>query len=229
MATNALLTAANELLAKLRDSATCEHKRVSCSSKALALDGAVTALEAQVQLFTEQRSRQGMVRSILVAVDDSEPAQWAVDEAVRLAEELAARVSLLHVVDVAKPFAAEFAFDNAIGRPTLVQESETLLKSLAGLVPEELRGDQLIREGKADKEIVLAAQQIHADLLVVGTHGRGPLGRFLLGSVAEAVVRHAICPVLTVGHPRKGVAPEPYTVQAIELAPDAAMAEQARS
>jgi len=75
---------------------------------------------------------------------------------------------------------------------------------------------------KRINEIVLAAQEAHADLLVIGTHGRGPLGRFLLGSVAESVVRHARCPVLTVGHTRKGVAPELYSVQAVEVASEMA-------
>ena len=65
-----------------------------------------------------------------------------------------------------------------------------------------------------------------ADLIVIGTHGRGLIGRFLLGSTAEAVVRHATCPVLTVSHPRQATnaAPCPASVQvdpateAIEIA-----------
>ena len=121
-------------------------------------------------------------------------------------------------MDVAPVAVPDFAFEAAMNGPALVQESQALLQGLVGLIPEELRGKQLIRHGKADKEIVLAAQETHADLLVIGTHGRGALGRFLLGSVAESVVRHAICPVMTVGHSRKGVAPEPYSVQSFEMA-----------
>ncbi|HEY8747637.1 MAG TPA: universal stress protein [Tepidisphaeraceae bacterium] len=222
MALNALLKAANDLLAKLNESANCQHKRVTCVSKATELTNAAAALEVQVQEITEERSRPGLVRSILVAVDNSEQAQWAVDEAVRLAEALEAKVSLLHVVDVMPVAAPELAFDVAMSRPALVHESQAMLQNLVGLIPDELRGKQIIRHGKADKEIVLAAQEAHADLLVIGTHGRGPLGRFLLGSVAESVVRHARCPVLTVGHTRKGVAPELYSVQAVEVASEMA-------
>jgi uncharacterized protein YbjT (DUF2867 family) len=47
------------------------------------------------------------------------------------------------------------------------------------------------------------AAQHRVDLIVLGTHGRGPLGHILLGSVAERVVRTAPCPVLTVRHPQR--------------------------
>jgi nucleotide-binding universal stress UspA family protein len=222
MALNALLTAANDLLAKLNKSDLCERKRATCASKTSELATAATVLEIQVQQITEERSRPGLVHSILVAVDGSEQAQWAIDEAVRLAESLDARVSLLNVVDATATSVPDFAFEAALNQPVFVHESQKLLEGLAGLIPEELRGNKIIRQGKADKEIVLAAQDTNADLLVIGTHGRGPLGRFLLGSVAESVVRHSTCPVLTGGHSRKGISPEPYSVQAIEVGPELA-------
>jgi nucleotide-binding universal stress UspA family protein len=52
----------------------------------------------------------------------------------------------------------------------------------------------------AGEAIVLRAARMHADLVVMGTHGRSPLARAMLGSVADHVVRHASCPVLTVRH-----------------------------
>jgi universal stress protein A len=55
-----------------------------------------------------------------------------------------------------------------------------------------------VRLGSAAQEIVAAAKELPADLLVVGTHGRTGLTHLLLGSVAEHVVRHAPCPVMTV-------------------------------
>ena len=177
------------------------------------LAAAARALESEWQSYAEERSRPGAFKSILVAVDDSEPAQWALDEAVRLAARLDARVSLVHVIDVPPAFAPDFAFDDAMRRPALLQVGRTMLRGLADHVPAELLAEQILREGNADKQIIAAAQEIRADLLVIGTHGRGLLGRFLLGSVAEAVVRHATCPVLTVGHPRQGAAPEPYAVE----------------
>jgi nucleotide-binding universal stress UspA family protein len=59
------------------------------------------------------------------------------------------------------------------------------------------------RVGSPYTEIVRYAAQHRIDLIVLGTHGRGPLGHLLLGSVAERVVRTAPCPVLTVRHPQR--------------------------
>ena len=139
-------------------------------------------------------------RYILVGVDDSVQAKWALDEGVRLARLTDARVCLVHVVDVAPVLVPEFAFEEAMRGPGLVAEGWDLVHALSERIPAGYRGQLLVREGPADKEIVLAAQEIGAQLLVIGTHGRGLLGRFLLGSTAESVVRHAMCPVVTVGH-----------------------------
>lgn len=146
-------------------------------------------------------------RFILVGIDDSEQAKWALDEGIRLAQLTGGKVCLVHVVDVAPVLVPEFAFDEALRGPGLVAEGWDLVHTLSERIPPGYRGQLLVREGPADKEIVLAAQEIGAELLVIGTHGRGLLGRFLLGSTAESVVRHAMCPVVTVGHaPRTALA-----------------------
>jgi universal stress protein A len=58
--------------------------------------------------------------------------------------------------------------------------------------------DYQARSGAPGPEIVLVAEQIQADLIVMGTHGRSGISRILMGSIAEHVLRHAHCPVLTV-------------------------------
>lgn len=213
MSTDKLLTAMNAylgldqaLMAAHANDPSAERLRREC-------DAARRSLKSDLQAYAEQRSRPGMVKSILVAVDDSEPAQWAVDEAVRLGEGLDARVSLVHVIDVAPALGQGFALDDAMKRPALVEGGRAILDGLKDRIPVELRGEQILREGHADKQIIAAAHESRAGLVVIGTHGRGLLGRFLLGSVAEAVVRHAPCPVLAVGHPRQGAAPEPYAIE----------------
>ncbi|TMH64089.1 MAG: universal stress protein [Betaproteobacteria bacterium] len=55
---------------------------------------------------------------------------------------------------------------------------------------------QFLRRGAPASEILSVAKEWRADLIVVGTHGQGGVARLLVGSVAEAVLRHAICPVL---------------------------------
>ena len=143
------------------------------------------------------------VKSILVAVDDSQQSEWALQEAVTWARQSGAKVHLLHVIDIAPVLTPEFAFDDSLRRPALIDAAKELLVKLSQAVPAELLGKKLLRDGSAEREIVDAAREEQVDLIVLGTHGRGFIGRFLLGSVAEAVVRHAVCPVLTVSHPRQ--------------------------
>jgi nucleotide-binding universal stress UspA family protein len=69
----------------------------------------------------------------------------------------------------------------------------------------------LIWEGDPGESIVEAARAEHADLIVVGSHGRGGVGRFLIGSVSDHVVRHAPCPVMVV---RRGDESAPATTSA---------------
>jgi len=178
------------------------------------LEESAQVLEAQLQNRTDRLQRSGQIHNILVAIDRSEPAQWAVDEAVRLAEGLDAKVSLVSVIDNSPMPAPEYGFDDAIRRPQLFEDARALLNETSERVPADLMGERIVREGKADKQIVETGDETHADLIVIGTHGRGLLGRFLLGSVAEAVVRHGGCPVLTVGHPRTAEGPEPYALRA---------------
>lgn len=143
--------------------------------------------------------RRPTFTSILVAVDESEPARWATQLAVRLAKELKAAVSLVHVVSAPGRFMSEPLPENTLLK--LVAADDPVLKAARALVPDELAGGLTLREGEAAPQIVDAARECAADLIVIGTHGRGVLGRFLLGSTAEAVVRRAPCPALTVAHP----------------------------
>ena len=69
---------------------------------------------------------------------------------------------------------------------------------LSSLVFEKIVWEKHTEEGRAAKTIVERAEAIHADAIVMGTHGRSGLEHMLLGSVAEAVARGASCPVLTV-------------------------------
>src|ERR1051326_4347633 len=69
---------------------------------------------------------------------------------------------------------------------------------------EDLRGlkvEEVIGHGDAAAEIVRVADEQNVDLIVISSHGRTGLGRIIFGSTAEAVVRHAGCPVLVVKPP----------------------------
>jgi nucleotide-binding universal stress UspA family protein len=64
-----------------------------------------------------------------------------------------------------------------------------------------------VRDGDPSEEILAVARETRSDLIVMGTHGRTGVGRLLMGSVAEQVMRRATCPVLTVKTPVPEVAP----------------------
>ena len=79
--------------------------------------------------------------------------------------------------------------------------ASTLEQWVAKARAEGLNARSALRAGAAHQEIVALATDERADLIVIGTHGRGAIERALLGSVAERVVRLARCPVLTVREP----------------------------
>src|SRR5207302_3469836 len=76
-----------------------------------------------------------------------------------------------------------------------------LQKLLTDAERERFQARFLTLTGSPFVEIVRYAKEQNIDLIVLGTHGRGPIAHMLLGSVAEKVVRKAPCPVLTVRHP----------------------------
>jgi len=94
----------------------------------------------------------------------------------------------------------------------LREAREALLKIRASDpgVPVEHR----LEEGDAVGHILRIAQEVPCDLIVLGTHGRRAVARLLMGSVAEAVVRKAACPVLTVKTPLPGPVPDRPVEQA---------------
>ena len=145
----------------------------------------------------------GVFERILVAVDESRQAGWAIDLATRLARVHDARLILLHVV-VLPPSRPEFAYIEPTEPGGYLRESELMLERAKDAVPRTIQVDTVLREGDPATEILEAAQVFGADLIVMGTHGRGPIGRVVLGSVASAVMRKSACPVLTVTHAPPG-------------------------
>ena len=138
---------------------------------------------------------------ILVATDGSEEAQLAATTAADLAQRTN---SELHVVTVGPdlPFyelvehPADFedvVHDQRRGAKEVLEQQVKRIEESGGTVNERYQ-----REGRADEEIVVLAEEIGAGLIVMGSRGRGRLRRALLGSVTDAVVRHAHCPVTIV-------------------------------
>ena len=148
------------------------------------------------------------IRKILVPTDFSDCSESALRYGRAMAAALGASLHLLHVVQdpYTQPWAAE-AFPAPLG-DLLVQWEEQARKRMLETLPEAEQAHVTIATqiGSPFFEIVRYAQEQEIDLIVIGTHGRGPIGHMLLGSVAEKVVRKAPCPVLTVRHPQRETA-----------------------
>jgi nucleotide-binding universal stress UspA family protein len=144
------------------------------------------------------------LKKVLVPTDFSACSDAAVRYARALCEAFDAELHLLHVVQdpYTQPWAAE-AFPTPLGE-MLEQWQQQARDRLATLVPEKetSRARMATVVGSPFLEIVRYAEEQQIDLIVIGTHGRGPIGHMLLGSVAEKVVRKSPCPVLTVRQPQ---------------------------
>jgi nucleotide-binding universal stress UspA family protein len=141
-------------------------------------------------------------QTVVVATDFSETAEQALNAALEVVQGTNRRLELVHVVldPLQRPWTVEAAgIDFAALQQGWVeraaQEFQALLKRRR-LDPAAVRTHIVI--GRPDAEIVRFAQEHGADLIVMGTHGYGAVKRFLLGSVADRVVRQANCPVLVV-------------------------------
>lgn len=150
------------------------------------------------------------ISSILVATDFSPIARNAFDVALAIARASGARMTLAHVL----PPQVVVHAGLPIGISSEVERLEhkareadrRRLEALAARARRAgVRAQPEMREGDAASQLLRAARDVHADLVVIGTHGRGNAAHLLLGSVAEKVVRSATSPVLVVkkGKPRR--------------------------
>ena len=141
-----------------------------------------------------------VLKKILVPTDFSDCSAAAVAYGRGMASVFGAELHLLHVVQdpYTQPWAAE-AFPAPLG-DLLEQWEQQAEARLRSLIPDAEGGSAVIATliGSPFYEIIRYAGEQKIDLIVIGTHGRGPLGHMLLGSVAKKVVRKAPCPVLTV-------------------------------
>ncbi len=140
---------------------------------------------------------------ILVPTDLSEPSDAALAYAKRLAQSFQASLHVLHVVEdsMMPTTKADGLEEVPVGLTAWLEEgaARALAERFDAAEQSRYGGGVEIRTGTlAAKAIVDVANELHADLIVMGTHGRRGLAHLLLGSVAEQVVRTAACPVLTV-------------------------------
>jgi len=153
------------------------------------------------------------ITRILVPTDFSTQSAGALAYARELAERFGASIQLLHVLE--DPYATSAYATEVYGYlPAGLKETwqKNAEEKLSGLLPPADRArfgaTTTVVFGRPAAAVVEYAEQEHADLIVMGTHGRGGVTHLLLGSVAERVIRSAPCPVLTVRESGAGATDE---------------------
>ena len=157
---------------------------------------------------TENDATLPRLRQILLPTDFSGCANYALPYAAAIARATHARILCVHVVE---PLVPAVGYTGLADPMPIADISEQLEDSAEREFPrltdcDELTGldvEEIIVHGDAAAEIVRVAGEKEADLIVISSHGRTGLGRMIFGSTAEAVVRHASCPVLVVKPPQE--------------------------
>ena len=141
-----------------------------------------------------------IVQHVLVPMDFSATADRALEYAIALAQQLQARLTLLHVLDIT-PMTIDEMTAGVV--TTYLDDLETDAQHLLQASRERvqragLQGESLLVQGTPTQTIIDTAAEQGVDLIIMGTHGRTGLAHMFLGSVAEHVVRQGPCPVLVV-------------------------------
>jgi nucleotide-binding universal stress UspA family protein len=139
---------------------------------------------------------------ILFATDFSKASRKAFSAAVKTARNTRAKLSIVHVLAPFVPIAP----DQYVGPDTWEKIDEQSrqwatrhLKALAAKSGKAgVRAKVFLVEGTPAKDVTRFAKKLHADLLVIGTHGRTGFAKLFLGSIASHIVATANCPVMTV-------------------------------
>lgn len=154
--------------------------------------------EAMEEAMIQARGPEPVIATILVPTDFSPCSREALTYAAALAKRFKAKIVLFHVIET-----WSYAMTESLQWTDLYANLTTVVEPLLdGLVQEVREGGVAaagaFTQGVSYDEIVKKARDERADLIVIGTHGRRGMGHFLMGSVAERVVRMSPCPVLTV-------------------------------
>ena len=150
---------------------------------------ALSVFPSQPEPLSERK-----IRRILLATDLSTASRGATDQALQLARDLQAELLVVSVIDPVASLASGagvLRMDQRRAAREAAAQAIVVAGRRAGV-----RVRFLVWEGEPGPAIVEAAASEAADLVVVGSHGRGRVGRLVLGSVSDHVVRHASCPVL---------------------------------
>jgi nucleotide-binding universal stress UspA family protein len=138
------------------------------------------------------------IQTILVPTDFSQPSRLGLNHALAFARKFGSRLVLLHVIELPKTLTLP---------ETARAERDQAERMLAALIASEdqtgLSVDLVVKAGNVEEQILAAIPEQNADLIVMGTHARGPVGRLLIGSVTHHIIQSIRIPMMTVAHVRR--------------------------
>jgi len=141
---------------------------------------------------------QFQIGRILVPVDFSEHSQKALRYALAFATQFDAEVTLVHIVEQ-MVYPGDWMYPPLAVTDFAAEKREQVLDRMRALdAGSGVKTQHIVRLGRAWQEVIEIAREKKADLIILATHGYTGLKHVLLGSVAEKIVRHAPCPVLSV-------------------------------
>jgi universal stress protein A len=151
-----------------------------------------------------------MAMKILLPMDDSDCSAAALLAVVRQFQPQDAEVRVMHVDEWPKGMPVSLAFAEgheaahhilAVHQEQRQRSRDVMACAVRRLTAAHFKASSELRDGDARREILAAAAEWRPDVVVMGSHGRNGLQRFLLGSVSDSVVRHAPCSVEVVRTP----------------------------
>lgn len=134
---------------------------------------------------------------VLIALNSGPLAVHAANVGMELARSLKAELAFVYVIGEPSEIGADGGVSEEEAIRTAKEDGKDLIAAIRQRTP-ELAALEFMPIGRPSIEIVKAAKEWPANLIVIGSHGRGGIQRVVLGSVAESVMRHAPCPVMVV-------------------------------
>ena len=146
-----------------------------------------------------------LFRKVLIATDGSEYTKKAVDYGIELAINTGAKLQAIYVVDTGGYKSIPLSAPQEYAYSILRQEGDMAIKYVADKAEAAgLEAEGIIAEGHPAEELIKYAEKNSIDLIVMGTLGKSRLDRFLMGSVADKVIRNSKIPVIAVPVKKKG-------------------------
>ncbi len=140
-----------------------------------------------------------LYRNIVIATDGSENSQRAISCGVEIAKLSGATVHALYVVDTPSMISETWTAGKEMVHELIIREGKKVLSKVKKIIEDSgVEVKEVLLEGYPSEEIINFAENNNMDLIVMGTLGKTGLERFLVGSVAENVVRNSKVPVMVI-------------------------------